>query len=307
MDIHNSVNIISQEMKNLYIILILLILISSKIVAQQESLISQYRQQMSLFNPAAVSVDDASKIAIIHRRQWMNVPSSPVTTSLTYGFYAGKNVGLGLSVITDKVFIASSTFVGIDYSYKLRVNEDSDLYLGIKAGASFFSLNTSNLNSYNLFSDPSLNSISSFLPNIGFGAYYKNGDFYISIGAPRMLSTKRVKENNGVVSAAGDRMHFYSSTGYVFLINEFNNIKLKPSIFGRNVIGAPSSIDFNTMVSFNNNFELGVTYRTGTSYALVAQLAINKNLLMGWTYEIFSKPELTNTGDSHEFMLTYKF
>jgi type IX secretion system PorP/SprF family membrane protein len=307
MDIHNSVNIISQEMKNLYIILILFILVSSKIVAQQESLILQYRQQMSLFNPAAVSVDDVSKISITHRRQWMNVPSSPVTTSLTYGFYAGKNVGLGLSIITDKVFIASSTFVGIDYSYKLRVNEDSDLYLGIKAGGSFFSVNTSNLNTYNLFSDPSLNSISSFLPNIGFGAYYKNGDFYISIGAPRMLSIKRVKENNGIVSAAGGRMHFYSSIGYVFLINEFNNIKLKPSIFTRNVRGAPSSIDFNTMVSFNNKFELGVIYRKGISYAVVAQLAINKNLLMGWTYEIFSKPELTNTGDSHEFMLTYKF
>jgi type IX secretion system PorP/SprF family membrane protein len=307
MDIHNSVNIISQEMKKSYILLILLILVSSKIVPQQESLISQYRQQMSLFNPAAVSVDVASKISIIHRRQWMNVPSSPVTTSLTYGFYAGKNVGLGLSVITDKVFIASSTFVGIDYSYKLKINEDSDLYLGIKAGGSFFSLNTSNLNTYNFFSDPSLNSISSFLPNIGFGAYYKRGDFYISMGAPRMLSTKRAKENNGIVSAAGDRMHFYSSIGYLFLINEFNNIKLKPSIFSRNVIGAPSSIDFNTMVSFNNKFELGATYRTGISYAVIAQLAINKNLSMGWTYEIFSKPELTNTGDSHEFMLAYKF
>lgn len=307
MDLYNSLNIITQEMKKLNIILILLILISSEIVAQQESLISQYRQQMSLFNPAAVNVEDASKISIIHRRQWMNVLSSPITTSLTCAFHAGKNVGLGLSVITDKVFITSSTFVGIDYSYKLKINEDSDLYLGIKVGGSFFSLNTSNLNTYSFSSDPSLNAISSFLPNIGFGAYYKSGDLYISFGTPRMLSTKRARENNGILSAAANRMHFYSSIGYVFLINEFNNIKLKPSIFSRNVIGAPSSIDFNTMVSFNNKFELGATYRTGISYAVIAQLAINKNLLMGWTYDIFSKPELTNTGDSHEFMLTYQF
>ena len=61
------------------------------------------------------------------------------------------------------------------------------------------------------------------------------------------------------------------------------------------------------MVSSNNKFDLGATYGTGTSFGVIAQLAINKNLLMGWTYEIFSKPELTNTGDSHEFMLTYKF
>jgi type IX secretion system PorP/SprF family membrane protein len=294
-------------MIKLSIVLILLFLISSKIVAQQESVISQYRQQMSLFNPAAVCVDNGSKLAILHRMQWMNIPSSPVTTSLTYGFYLGKNTGLGLSVISDKVFIASSTFIGIDYSYKLKINKNSYVYLGIKAGGSFYSLNTYNLKTYSGFSDASLNAMSSFKPNVGFGIYYKSGDFYISLGTPRMLSTKRAKENNEMLSVAGHRMHFYSSIGYVFLINKFNNIKLKPSIFSRNVIGAPSSIDFNTMVSFNNKFDLGATYRVGTSFGVIAQLAINKNLLIGWNYEIFSKPELSNTGDSHEFMLAYQF
>lgn len=294
-------------MKKSYIILSLLVLINSKIIAQQESLISQYRQQMSLFNPAAVSLDDMLKFSLIHRRQWMNVPSSPVTTSFTYGFTAGKNVGLGLSVITDKVFIESSTFVGIDYSYKLKINENSDLYLGIKAGGRFYSLNTSNLNTFSASSDPSLNSVDSFMPNIGFGTYYKSGDFYISLGIPRILSTKRANESIEIVSETRDRIHFYSSIGYVFLINEFNNIKLKPSIFTRNVIGAPSSIDFNAMVSFNNKFDVAATYRTGTSYAVIAQLQINENLLMGWSYEVFSKPELTNTGASLEFMLSYQF
>jgi hypothetical protein len=122
-----------------------------------------------------------------------------------------------------------------------------------------------------------------------------------------MLSTKRAKENNEIILLAGDRMHFYNSLGYLFLINKSNNIKLKPSIFTRNVIGAPLSIDFNTMVSFNNKFDLGATYRTGTNFGVIAQLAINKNLLVGWNYEIFSKSELTNTGNSHEFMLAYQF
>ena len=49
----------------------------------------------------------------------------------------GYNEGLGLSVISDKVFIASSTFVGIDYSYKLKINKNPDLYLGINSGGSF--------------------------------------------------------------------------------------------------------------------------------------------------------------------------
>ncbi|MFT6959343.1 MAG: type IX secretion system PorP/SprF family membrane protein [Polaribacter sp.] len=224
---------------------------------------------------------------------------------LKIGLLALTSLKWKLSVISDKVFIASSTFLGINYSYKL--NKNHYLYLGIKAGGSFYSLNTHNLKTYSVLSDSSSNSMSSFKPNVGFGIYYKSGDFYISSGTPRMLSTKRAKENNEILSVAGDRMHFYSSIGYVFLINKFNNFKLKPSIFSRTVIGAASSIDFNTMVSFNNKFDLGATYRTGTSFGIIAQLAINKNLLIDWNYEIFSKPELTNTGDSQEFMLAYQF
>lgn len=147
----------------------------------------------------------------------------------------------------------------------------------------------------------------SFTPNIGIGAYYKRGDFYISVGTPRMLSTARAKEKNGIVSAARDRMHFYSSIGYAFLVNKNNNIKLEPSVFTRNIIGAPASIDFNTMLNFNNKFDIGATYRTGNSFAAIAQLTIIKKIVMGFSYEVFSKPELTNTGDSLEFMVSYQF
>ena len=55
-------------------------------------------------------------------------------------------------------------------------------------------------------------------------------------------------ENNEIVWAAGDRMHSYSAIGRVFLINKFHKVKPKPSVFSSNVIGAASSIDFNTMV-----------------------------------------------------------
>ena len=145
-------------MKKITILISLLTLVSVNLWSQQEGLISQYRQQMTLFNPAAVSIDGVSRLSVIHRRQWINIPSSPVSSSFSYGVYVGRNVGLGLSVVTDKVFIEQRTFVGIDYSYKIQLDALTNLYLGIKAGVDFYSLETSGLNTYTpSYIDPSLN------------------------------------------------------------------------------------------------------------------------------------------------------
>lgn len=295
-------------MRKIDILTGLLIFLSLNLWSQQEGIVSQYRQQMALFNPAAVSVDGVSRLSVLHRRQWTNLPSAPVSTSLTYGFYAGKNVGLGLSVVTDKVFIEQRTFVGIDYSYKIQLDELTNLYLGIKAGGDFYSLDTSGLNTYTPFYvDPSLNSMSSFTTNLGIGAYLTKGAFYISVGIPRMLSTERTKITSDRATSVRDLMHVYSSIGYDFVLNKSQNIHLKPSIFTRNVIGAPTSIDLNTMVRFMNRFEVGATIRSGGNYAGIAQVDITEAMKFGWTYEVNSRPELSSIGDSFEFILLYQF
>jgi type IX secretion system PorP/SprF family membrane protein len=295
-------------MKYTYVLISLLILFSGDLWSQQQGLISQYRQQMSLFNPAAVSVDGVSRLSLLHRRQWANNPSSPISTSLTYGFYSGKNVGLGLSIVTDKVFIEQSTFVGVDYSYKIQLDKLTTLYLGVKAGGNFYSLNTFNLNTYNpSYIDPSLTSMSNFMPNIGIGSYFKRGAFYLSIGIPRLLSTVKARTSNGRVTSVRDLLHVYSSVGYEFVVNSFQNIRLKPSIFTRNVVGAPTAIDFNTMVSFNNKFELGATLRSADNYAGIAQLNITDRLKFGWTYEVNLNPKFSTVGDSLEFLILYEF
>lgn len=295
-------------MKKITILISLLTLVSVNLWSQQEGLISQYRQQMTLFNPAAVSIDGVSRLSVIHRRQWINIPSSPVSSSFSYGVYVGRNVGLGLSVVTDKVFIEQRTFVGIDYSYKIQLDALTNLYLGIKAGVDFYSLDTSGLNTYTpSYIDPSLNSMSHFATNIGIGAYITKGAFYVSLGIPRMLKTVRAKVTNNRVTSVRGLLHIYSAIGYDFVLHKVQDIHLKPSIFTRNVIGAPTSIDLNTMVRFMDRFEVGATVRSGGNYAGIAQVDITETMKFGWTYEVNSRPEMSSIGDSFEFILLYEF
>ncbi|WOC40798.1 PorP/SprF family type IX secretion system membrane protein [Polaribacter sp. HL-MS24] len=295
-------------MKKITILISLLTLVSVNLWSQQEGLISQYRQQMTLFNPAAVSIDGVSRLSVIHRRQWINIPSSPVSSSFSYGVYVGRNVGLGLSVVTDKVFIEQRTFVGIDYSYKIQLDALTNLYLGIKAGVDFYSLDTSGLNTYTpSYIDPSLNSMSHFATNIGIGAYITKGAFYVSLGIPRMLKTVRAKVTNNRVTSVRGLLHIYSAIGYDFVLHKVQDIHLKPSIFTRNVIGAPTSIDLNTMVRFMDRFEVGATVRSGGNYAGIAQVDITETMQFGWTYEVNSRSEMSSIGDSFEFILLYEF
>lgn len=69
-------------------------------------------------------------------------------------------------------------------------------------------------------------------------------------------------------------------------MNRFQNTRLKSSIFTRNVVGAPTLIDLNTMVSFNDKSELEATLRLGGNYAGIAQLNITDTLKFGWTYAV---------------------
>jgi type IX secretion system PorP/SprF family membrane protein len=297
-------------MKKIFFTTFLMLLLVSKTYSQQETLITQFNYQMSLINPAGLILDDESKLAIIHRRQTNNIPQSPITTSLTYGLNIGENAAIGISIIKDQFFIEDNSFVSIDYSYKLKLNEETDLFLGLKAGGNFYSVNTLDLITYNYSSDPSLSSFSEFMPNIGAGAIIKKNDFYFSFSIPRMLSTKKIKESQNKVTTVKDEPHFYTALGYNFLLNENQNIKLKSNVLMRNVSGVPATFDYNAMFSFDDNFDLGMVFRTGKNYAALAQFKISKELLFGWSYELnksASFPTLAESGNTLEFLLLYKF
>ena len=62
----------------------------------------------------------------------------PLHLAFSYSSERENNVGLGLSVVSDKVFIEQQTFAYVDFSYKLDM-ESTQLYLGLKAGGNFYS------------------------------------------------------------------------------------------------------------------------------------------------------------------------
>ncbi|MEN9876896.1 MAG: hypothetical protein RLZZ529_1893 [Bacteroidota bacterium] len=296
-------------MKKIYYIIILaLVLVSNLAMAQQESVYTFYRQHMNLVNPAYAGMDSITVATSTLRKQWTGVANAPETQAISFGTSLGKKVGFGLTVINDQTFIEKQTFVSLDFSYKLKMSETADVYFGIKAGGSSYNVNTLGLETYNVQSDPALAAISTFNPNVGVGAVYKEGPMYISLSIPRLLNTKRATNDVGYASVATDSPHIYLSGGYdIPLQGEFSSLILKPSAMMRYVSGAPVSVDFTTMLQIDKTFELGGMYRTDKAYAAMATVLISNRLLFGFAYEMSTQPTLAAARNTNEILLQFRF
>lgn len=289
------------------IILGALLLIGGTIFAQQEGVITNYMYHMNSYNPAYVGVDGETVVTATFRQQWTGVSDAPSAEAVSFGTTLGKNLGIGISIYNSNTFVESQTFTGIDFSYRLQLSQGTDLYLGIKAGGNSYRVNTSGLETYNINSDPSISSISRFNPNVGAGALLKNGKWYASLAAPRLLSTERADNYNGMATAALAKPHVYATAGYDVLLNRTSNLMLRPSAMGRYVSGAPVSVDFNTMLSFDDSFEFGGSYRTDGAFAGLVSFSIKKRLLLGYAYEVSTRSELASAKNTNEFLLRFLF
>ncbi len=286
----------------------ILFLLSNVIFAQQEASFTQYRYHMNIVNPAYVSINNETTLSSTFRDQWTGVPDAPVTQAVSFGTSIGENLGIGLSVVNNENFVEKQAFVAIDFSYKLKINEVLDLYMGIKVGGDFYSVNTSGLKTYSIAIDPALADLSNFTPNLGIGAVLKGGNYFISVSSPRILNTERAKNEAGYAVVATDKPHIYLSCGYDFDLNSaITPLVLKPSIMMRYVQNAPISVDITSMLQIEKIFEIGGMYRTDEVFGVITDFKINNKLLLGYSYEWSSKPTLASAQNTYELFLQYLF
>lgn len=284
-----------------------LLLFSSMLFAQQESVLTTYRYHMNIVNPAYAGVNGETVLMSTIRQQWTGIKDAPQTQAVSFGTSVGNNLGLGVSMVYDKTFIEKQTQLGIDFSYKLQVGALTDLYLGIKAGGNFYNVNTSGLETYSPQSDPALTTINQFNPNVGIGALLKNDKYFISLSVPRMLNTERAKNKDGYTAVATDRAHVYLSSGYDFDFETVTELVLKPSFMMRYVNGAPLSVDLNLMLQIEKFLEVGGSYRVDNAYAAIAGLTISDHLTLGYAYEKSTGKLMASAKNSNEFFLRFKF
>ncbi|WP_092467314.1 PorP/SprF family type IX secretion system membrane protein [Winogradskyella thalassocola] len=296
-------------MKKLYftIAFALMILVSAQ--AQQDPQYTQYMYNMNVVNPAYAGSNEALSIGLLYRSQWIGITDAPKTATLSVHSPVGKNVGLGLSVISDKIGPVEENNVYADFSYTLNLGGEHRLAFGLKGGATFQNIG--------LFSDIgngyvpdasdeafSQNTSNTYL-NIGAGAFYYSDNYYVSLSVPNMLkSTYLDVTNNGQQFEYGSEvLHYFLSAGYVFDLSA--NTKFKPSFLVKSAFNAPTSLDLSANFLFHDKFEVGATYRLDDSVGAMANFAVTPDIRIGYAYDYTTSDLNIKSSGSHEIMLLF--
>ncbi|NER12907.1 type IX secretion system membrane protein PorP/SprF [Leptobacterium flavescens] len=285
--------------------LVLFLLITGYLHAQQDPNYVFYRYNMNVINPAYAGSDGIADITSNLRSQWQGIEGAPRTQTLSAATPFSDRVGLGLSLVNDKTFIERQTAVFIDFSYKLQLDRETSLFMGLKAGGNFFDVNAAGLQTFNRVVDPLLRDESRFNPNLGLGFYLKNEKYFVSLSSPRILNTRRFDERNGVVVEATDELHLFLSGGYDFRLTD--DWIFKPSVLMRYVNGAPLSADITAAMGYRELLEFGLAYRTDSAIGGLALFNLTDWLGVGYAYDSSLRSELNEAGTgTHEVLLKFR-
>jgi type IX secretion system PorP/SprF family membrane protein len=273
------------------------------VIGQQNPHYTQYMYNMNVINPAYAGSKESISFGALYRKQWVNIEDAP--TSFTFSGHAptGNNVGLGLSVISDKIGPVTEQNVYGDFSYTLKLNDTHRLALGLKAGVSFHKVGLREIQSS--LPDPSEGvfgeDINDTSLNFGAGAFYYTDKYYVAFSIPNMMNAAHLDYNGREYGS--DVSHYFLTAGYVFDVNY--DLKFKPSLMLKSAFNVSPSLDVNANFLYMEKIEVGASYRLEDSFGAMVNFAITPELRIGYAYDhIVSELNVTSPS-SHEFIILY--
>ncbi|MCZ4320317.1 type IX secretion system membrane protein PorP/SprF [Aequorivita viscosa] len=299
-------------MKHSYLTLLILILLgtfSSK--AQQDPQYTQYMYNTQVVNPAYAGNREVLSIGLLYRTQWVNFgDGAPNTGTFSVNSPVANNMGLGLSVVNDRIGPAIETNFTIDYSYAINTSESSKLSFGLKAGVDLLDVDFSKLNIYDP-NDPYFqenNIDNKFQPQIGAGVYFNTDRFYAGLSVPNILTTKHFDTgsigNTQVETTAAERMHYFIIAGYVFDIS--NNLKFKPATLFKVVSGSPLQADMSVNFLLYDKLTLGAAYRWSAAMSGLVGFQATDSIYIGFGYDHQTTDIEAYSDGSYEIMLRFE-
>jgi type IX secretion system PorP/SprF family membrane protein len=254
-------------MKKLLLLAVILLMAFIDANAQQDPHYTQYMYNMNVINPAYAGSKENLSFGLLYRKQWIEIEDAPTTFSFSGSAPVGKNVGLGLSIISDRIGPVEENNVYGDFSYTLNLGGERRLALGLKAGVTFQKIGLRSIIQPTL-PDPNDGAFqedtNNTKLNIGTGLFYYTNKYYVALSIPNMLNSAHLDYNG--VKYGTEIQHYFLTGGYVFDINE--NLKFKPFAMIKSAFNAPTSFDISTNFLYLEKFEMGATYRLQDSFLL---------------------------------------
>lgn len=273
--------------------------------AQQDAQFTQYMYNTININPAYAGSRGAVSIFGLYRTQWVGLDGAPETSSFSVNTPVGSNVGLGISLVNDKIGPTNENNLSVDFSYSIPTSATAKLSFGIKGSANLFKLDPTKLTAEDQGDEQFQDLENKFSPNIGAGIYWHTDKAYVGLSVPNFIQTNRYNDND--VAIYKERINYYFIAGYVFNLDRYEMIKFKPALLTKMVEGSPLQVDASANFMFNDKFVLGVAYRWSASVSALAGFQITDSLYLGYAYDHETTKLANYNSGSHEIFLRFEF
>jgi type IX secretion system PorP/SprF family membrane protein len=316
----------------LFTLMVLAFSASSDLQAQQDPMFTKYMFNSLTFNPAYAGSREHMAINLLHRTQWFGIDGAPSTQTLTlHSPMKNERVGLGLSIVNDKIGPSNNIFVNGAYAYRIPIGRKGKLAVGLQLSVNNFRANLQGLSKIDE-NDPAFQTnLNLWKPNIGAGVHYYTKYFYTGLGVPRIVEYDLVKNRTDVspIYAKAVRHYFYTLGGAIPLRG--NALIFKPSLlvkasapdaaFKKDTlfqrVGAPTEFNVDLSLLFQETFWIGTSFRSSveafnkkSSYDSVdfwAAYYLSNGMRLGMAYDYTLTKLNTKTIGSFEVMLGYEF
>ena len=285
-------------MKRVCLLIFILSQVLTRAFGQSEAMYAQYMFNGLAINPAYAGSHGAISLTALARFQGAGLEGSPGTQTFSgHAALQDDRMGVGFSVINDKIGVTRQSGIFGAYSYSINFDRESRLSFGLQAGVNFVKANFTELRIYQP-GDPNFNDdVRETKPNFGAGVFYTHPRFFAGLSMPQMLGTgkSRITQYNPMIVTGGA----------VFKVN--HAIKIKPNFLVKLQDFKGVEYNINTNVLIQDVLWLGVSYRPNTSLNFLFEALLTNQLRLGYAYEAAVNEISRATNGSHEIMLNYRF
>jgi type IX secretion system PorP/SprF family membrane protein len=298
-----------QNFGAIFTIVFLGLLATTKTVAQQVPLFSQYFHNPFIYNPAWAGLDKFGSANLTYRNQWEGMPSAPVTNQFTLDlpFYQYK-AGAGINVYHEKIGLFTTTKVQASFAYHLfPLYENASAFsFGLTAGYVGTRMDLTNIYVLNPGDPRIINNTGDYQGvEFSFGVNYRYRDkFQIGLVAPQFVSSG-LRPVDGAENNL-DLVSHYLLTAKCTLKSYDEMHRVEPMIMLRKAPRSPLQFDIGAQYTYNNTLWGSVAYRANYTVSIAAGVNV-KRFRIGYARDFSTGALAGVAGSSNEIMVGYKF
>ncbi len=301
---------------------VLLLLTTKTLKAQQLSLFTQYRENISVINPAAMESDFLAfgqnlTIGASYRAQWAGLENAPRTQTVRFSYFNSDASGValmaGAHLMNDQTGPTGFTgFYGRIAGVLSSDPEYGGFVVGLSAGAVQYRVNASELFVRDAGDVVGTQDQSQIFPDVGVGVYYYQtiGDgnyFYSGLSVPQVAGLDLTFKNDAGEFLTKRVRHFYGLLGlYKFFDNDSF---IEPSLWVKYAPNAPVNVDVNIRYQTPGSLWIGTGVSSAKNFHIETGVllgdGVDNTFRIGYGFDYSFTSFGPSAGTTHELNVSF--